>query len=364
MRTHRNKMDSLETKIVKAMERIESLFYETERKCYLSFSGGKDSTVIIDLIKMCEEIYTLPPNAIPAVFSKTGIELGATVDFVKWVSENYYGNVQMIQPEKTFSWIINNKGKPMKSKMKSEYIGRYQRKPDGTAKSFLIDRDNRYQKTRLANKDMHMIHCNFDIKISNQCCKYLKKDPFNKYGEEQQMKGYMTGERVAEGGARELNTKKRIDNGGSICTRTKGNMIVKLPIVDWTNEDIEEFIQKYDVPLSKAYTEQGYERTGCFLCPFSLQLDDNLKKLYEYEPNRYRAALFWLKDVYIAQNVKLPFDEAYEAERRKKWRECYEKMRYEMLKEYRPEAAEKYNDIQMDIFDYLGGQNETKDETG
>ena len=52
-----------------------------------------------------------------------------------------------------------------------------------------------------------------------------------------------------------------------------------MPIIDWTDKDVEEFIKKYDIPLSKAYTEQGYERTGCFLCPFSLQIEKNLEKV-------------------------------------------------------------------------------------
>ena len=45
----------------------------------------------------------------------------------------------------------------------------------------------------------------------------------------------------------------------------RGKLINKLPIIDWTDKDIEDFINEYNVPLSKAYTEQGYERTGCFL---------------------------------------------------------------------------------------------------
>ena len=61
---------------------------------------------------MCEEIYTLPPNAIPAVFCNTGIELGATVEFVQWVKDNYYSNVQIIRPDpkRAFDWIVKNKG--------------------------------------------------------------------------------------------------------------------------------------------------------------------------------------------------------------------------------------------------------------
>ena len=111
------------------MERIESIYHDTGGKCYVSFSGGKDSTVILTLIKMCEEIYTLPRNAIPAVFCNTGIELGATVEFVQWVKDNYYSNVQIIRPDpkRPIDWIVKNKGKPIKSKLKSENIGKMQR---------------------------------------------------------------------------------------------------------------------------------------------------------------------------------------------------------------------------------------------
>ena len=131
-------MEDLDIKITNAMHRIEDLYYKTNGKCYLSFSGGKDSTVILTLIKLCEQIYTLPPNSIPAVFSDTGIELGATRDFVRWVKENWYPNVEIIRPKRTFSWILKNKGKPMKSKLKSEFIARWQKKKNQNSFNFLV----------------------------------------------------------------------------------------------------------------------------------------------------------------------------------------------------------------------------------
>lgn len=258
------------------MERIEALFHDTDGKCYVSFSGGKDSTVILALIKMCEDIYTLPPNAMPAVFCNTGIELGATVEFAQWVKENYYSNVQVIRPD--------------------------------------------------------------------------PKKPFEKYNKENDIEGFITGLRSDEGGARQLQADGHIKNGGSLCTTMRGGLINKLPIIDWTDSDIEDFINEHNVPLSKAYTEQGYERTGCFLCPYSLQLRDNLVKLHKYEPLRYKAAMHWLKDVYIAQGVILPFDAEYEAERLKKWNNSYSMMRYEMLCKYRPLSAKKYENEQQSLF--------------
>lgn len=123
-----------------------------------------------------------------------------------------------------------------------------------------------------------------------------------------------------------------------------------MPLIDWTDKDIEDFINEHNVPLSKAYTEQGYERTGCFLCPYSLQLRDKLVKLHKYEPLRYKAAMHWLKDVYIAQGVSLPFDAEYEAERIKKWNDIYSQLRYEMLLKYRPLSAIKYENEQQSLF--------------
>ena len=177
-----------------------------------------------------------------------------------------------------------------------------------------------------------------------------EKKPFEKYSKENNIEGFITGLRSDEGGARQLQSDGRIKNGGSLCTTMRDGLTNKLPIIDCTDSDIEDFINEYNVPLSKAYTEQGYERTGCFLCPYSLQLRDNLVKLHKYEPLRYKAAMHWLKDVYIAQGVSLPFDQEYEAERIEKWNEEYLLMRYEMLCKYRPKTAIKYADKQYVLF--------------
>ncbi len=348
-------LEDLYIKITRAQERIESLYNDTEGKCYLSFSGGKDSTVILALIKQCEDLLTIPPGAIPAVFNDTGIELGATVEFVRWVQENWYNNVITIRhdPRDSFDWILKNKGKPVKSKLKSENLGKWKRNPDNPfyLKQLLGDGTGRYKNTMIADHDLHLLHPDFDIQIDNKCCQYLKKKPFDKWGKENCMKGNMTGERAAEGGARLANMKARVRAGGTACTRTKGNMIVKLPIVDWTDEDIDEFIKAYNVPLSKAYTVYGADRTGCIGCPFAgQQLSKSLKALSDHEPLRYKAALHWLKDVYIAQDVRLPFDPEYEKERKEKWETMYGQMRCEMIRKYRPEKLKKWDHRQEELF--------------
>lgn len=78
---------SLDDKVREACHRIEELYHETEGHCYVSFSGGKDSTLLLALVKLCEEVYTIPENGIPAVFCNTGVELGITYEFVRWVRD-------------------------------------------------------------------------------------------------------------------------------------------------------------------------------------------------------------------------------------------------------------------------------------
>ncbi len=352
----------LDKKVTEAMHRIEDLYHETNGKCYVSFSGGKDSTVVLALIKMCSEIYTIPEEGIKAVFANTGIELGITVDFVKWCKDNWYHNIELIKPEKPFAWVIQNKGKPIKSKVKSEYLERYQngRITDNLVQQFIDGKTNQGKnatRSKLADKDMHMIHDDFPIKASNKCCKYMKKKPFTRYAKENGMKGTIIGIRLAEGGARELNAFNRIERGNNkLCTSVSGDYIKKYPIIDWTDDDVEQFIKQYDVPLSKAYTEFGMKRTGCMCCPYSLNIDKMLEYLYYHEPNRYKASMFFMKDVYIAQNVILPFDEEYERERDAQWSKVYYTMRQEMLRKYRPDSSLIKDYHQMSIFECDGSK--------
>ena len=60
--------------------------YNLENNAYISFSGGKDSTVLSALIDIA-----LPGNKIPRVFINTGIEYKAITDFIKEVEKGYLG---------------------------------------------------------------------------------------------------------------------------------------------------------------------------------------------------------------------------------------------------------------------------------
>lgn len=349
-------MTGIDQRVTEAMHRIEELYYETDGKCIVSFSGGKDSTVLLALIKLCEEIYTIPENSIKAVFCDTGVEMGVTKEFVGWVKDNYYPNLEVIRPEKSFAEVILTYGKPMKSKLRAHDLHQwhYGKRTDRILLLLLLGQFGNQRvsaKHRIADRDLHMMHDDFPIMMSEKCCDWLKKKPFHKYYKGNGIKGAMQGTMASEGGARNSAFQARVSSGGKPCTWVKDGVIQKAPIIEWSAEDVNEFVKDYNVPLSRAYTEFGFNRTGCMACPFALDVDKNLLYLHDHEPNRYKAAMHWLKDVYIAQNVVLPFDEAYERERERTWREVYEPMRQEMLRKYRPNSHLIKDGEQLTLFD-------------
>lgn len=170
------------------MHRIERLYYETDGKCYLSFSGGKDSTIVLAIIKLCEEIGTIPKNTIPAVFCDTKIELDAIVDFVHWVKDNWYNNVQIVKTEKSFAHVLKEYGKPFRSKLRSRQLFYYRINPELKTSKNMYDDFYGFGKYRLSNKDFHVLHKNFKIAVSDKCCDVMKKKPFAKYGKDNDMK--------------------------------------------------------------------------------------------------------------------------------------------------------------------------------
>lgn len=384
----------LELKIEDALFRIKDLYAKTDGKCCLSFSGGKDSTVVAELIIMAQKKYNLP--RIPFVFADTKVEYDAIYEFVDWFSKNKYP-VEIVKPSKPFGRVLKEYGLPFASKIKSQFLHSYQNnnsyeyylnkdasnleeklqhrhksvgelisgnmlkkinkddevyyelRPEllDLAKQQNIEIDKNWtllikngkvsSRERLANKHMHVLHPSHEYKIASKCCDYVKKQPFYKYYADNGILGYFTGVRIEEGGVRAIQYKT--------CTATKVvngvKMWHKMPIFDWTDDNVNEFIEVFNVKISDVYTVYGLERSGCIGCPFSKQLEKNLEALHKHEPKKYKAVQNWLGKVYLDMEIELPFDKEYMAnlEQRK---QIINERRYEMLKMFRPEVAYKW----------------------
>lgn len=77
---------------------------------YVSFSGGKDSTVLLDMVRK------LYPDVL-AVFVDTGLEYPEIREFVKT-----FNNVEWLRPKKTFRQVIEEYGYPFISKEVSDRV--------------------------------------------------------------------------------------------------------------------------------------------------------------------------------------------------------------------------------------------------
>ena len=92
-----------------------------EDNFYLSFSGGKDSTVVHHLLDMA-----LPVNKIPRVYSNTGIEYLLNVKFVKEKAEKDERFI-ILPPSKNIRETLDKVGYPFKSKLYSQHYATYRK---------------------------------------------------------------------------------------------------------------------------------------------------------------------------------------------------------------------------------------------
>lgn len=100
----------LERKIQITQARIIEWYQRYDGNVCVSFSGGKDSTVLLHIAR---QLYP----GIPAVFSDTGLEYSAIREFVKT-----WDNVDIIRPDMNFGQVITTYGYPIIGKEVAEAI--------------------------------------------------------------------------------------------------------------------------------------------------------------------------------------------------------------------------------------------------
>ena len=117
----------LDRKIATSLTRIAEFANHFNNQVYVSFSGGKDSTVLLDLVRK------VVPD-IPAVFVDTGLEFPELRQFVKNTQ-----NVITLRPEISFRKVIEKYGYPIISKAVSHNVSIAKRNPEGLVKQNIFD---------------------------------------------------------------------------------------------------------------------------------------------------------------------------------------------------------------------------------
>lgn len=264
--------------------------YGLEDNAYLSFSGGKDSTIVHFLLDMA-----IPGNNIPRVFIDTGIEYLAIRNFVMEMASKDQRFV-IIKPKNPIKVVLDKYGYPFKSKEFSHHYGIFQK--SGKTKCVLRflgeadDGNNKLITCPETLKPMFATDAEIGFKIGDSCCLKLKKEPARKYEKESGRRIAITGMRSEEGG-------QRMRIKGCILTDGEGNLKRFHPLIVVSEDWEEEFVKRNSIPLCALYKEPyNFKRTGCKGCPFSLNLEEQLEIMEIYMPNeRKQCELIW-KPVY------------------------------------------------------------------
>lgn len=237
----------LDMKIALTKNRIRDWVREYgESGVYVSFSGGKDSTVLLHIVR---EMY---PD-IEAVFVNTGLEYPEIQKFVKT-----FDNVTILRPKMRFDEVIKKYGYPIISKSVSNCI-RGAKMGQQSRINLLkgLDCDGTERKSKFA-KAKYKPLLDVDFEISEMCCDVMKKSPSYSYQRKTGKKPILA-TMACESMLREKDWVK------SGCNAFEAKHPKSAPMSFWTDQDVLQYIKLYIQPRlfslwSKASYEHGRSR--------------------------------------------------------------------------------------------------------
>lgn len=306
----------LERKIQITQNRIQEWYMHWNGKVYISFSGGKDSTVLATLAR---QLY----QNIPVIFCNTGLEFSSIQKFAK-----DFGATQIF-PKMSFQEVISTYGYPLISKEVAEaiyYARRIRNNPNVMEKEAYkrqqellgLRTEHNYKncsvpvpsksnllegtysgcqdgKKSMFNKEKWLVAArDLPIMISHYCCSVMKKRPMSAYGSS-------TGGKPIIG---TLADESRIRKQAWIrhgCNAFDSKKPSSQPMSFWTEQDVLTFIKESNIKIADVYGDiclddnknllycSKCSRTGCTYCMFGAHMkgDTRFLQLAEIEPKKY-----------------------------------------------------------------------------
>lgn len=300
----------LEAKIIMTQQRIRQWYEYWEGNVYVSFSGGKDSTVLKHIV---DGMY----SDVPSVFVNTGLEYPEIQRFAREIKAGKYdcfnSDVEIVRPEMSFDEVLKKYGYPVISKSVSHSVKIAKRNPEGAVMKNLF---NPQKKGRFAMyKWEYLLKAPFEL--SENCCNEMKKKPAKRYSKQTGRKPII-GTLAVESSMRYSNW---LQHG---CNAFGKKEPSSQPLSFWTEQDILHYIKKYNVPYCPVYGDivvddnaeiegqinlidfigdyeetdrlktTGCDRTGCIFCMFGCHLEkspNRFQRLKETHPRQYEYCI-------------------------------------------------------------------------
>lgn len=286
---------SLADKIKRTKMLIMEWNAQFDGKVYVSFSGGKDSTVLLHIAR-----HTLGCENIVGVFDDTGLEYPEIRDFVKKQE-----NIIWVKPKKSFYQVIKDYGWPIISKEQSRYIDDM-RNPNVSEKVKNIRMNGSIKGGyKIAEKWKPLI--NADFKISNRCCDVMKKGPLHSFSRKTGMKG------IVATMADESNLRFEQYMRGD-CNQYTAKYPISKPMSFWSEQDILQYIKDNNLEIAAVYGNiveengklktTGVHRTGCMFCMYGLHLEEHpnrFERMKETHPKLYDYIMNKLNGKHIVE---------------------------------------------------------------
>lgn len=288
-----------------------------EENFYISFSGGKDSTVLSALVDMA-----LPDNKIPRVYANTGIEYRLILEFVQREREREHPwELVIIKPSVPIKQMLEKEGYPFKSKQHANTVCHFQEKGMSKWVKFYLEEGYNWSGNRCPKILKYQFQDDWkDLKISDKCCMRLKEEPLKKWQEDHDRPYAIIGIMPDEGGRRQ--------SAKCMAWKTKKRFNFQ-PLVPVTKEWEDWFIAQYNIEICDIYKPPyNFNRTGCKGCPFALDLQNELNMLGKFFPaERKQCEIIWkpVYDEYRRLGYRLRKDRTKEKDHQFELIELYEK---------------------------------------
>lgn len=284
----------LEAKVAMTQMRIRDWYSHYHGLVYVSFSGGKDSTVLLDIAK------DLFPD-IPCVYCDTGLEYPESRKFALERAD------KVLKPKLTFKQVIERYGYPFPSKEQAQYIREARHGSDKLREMRLGS-----GSFRVSDRWRYLVDAPFEV--SEECCRVMKKAPFKKY-ERVSHRRPMIATMADESSVRR---RQYLAHGCNAFDKARAS---SMPLGFWTQQDVLEYIQSRGLEIAECYGDivrgddgklhtTGINRTGCMFCMFGVYAErfpNRFQMMQTTHPKQYAYCMEQLGLADVLEYCGIPF---------------------------------------------------------